>query len=68
MTQAAPFDITKSQLVPHAYYLVWRPRPTQPWQSEEYISRIDAHNQYFALIQRGYEAYLEKRQCKAWSA
>jgi hypothetical protein len=65
MSPAVAFEITESQLVPHAYYLVWRPRPSQPWQSEEHASRTLAHNRYFALIQRGYEAYLEKRQCKA---
>lgn len=44
------------------YYLLWRPRATRPWQSEELYNRFEAHNKYFALIERGCEAYLEKRQ------
>ena len=47
---------------PANYYLLWRSRPSHPWHSEELFTRIDAHNKYFALLQRGYEAYLEKRQ------
>lgn len=46
---------------PKVYYLVWRSRPSHPWHSEELYSRIEAHNKYFALIQRGVEAYLERR-------
>jgi hypothetical protein len=44
------------------YYVLWRSRPNHAWHSEELFNRIDAHNRYFSLIQRGYEAYLEKRQ------
>ena len=44
------------------YYVLWRTRPTHPWHSEELFNRIDAHNKYFSLLQRGYEAYVEKRK------
>ena len=44
------------------YYVLWRSRPNHPWRSEELFNRFEAHNKYFALIQRGYEAYMEKRQ------
>jgi hypothetical protein len=44
------------------YYVLWRSCPNQPWRSEELLHRFEAHNKYFSLIQRGYEAYLEKRQ------
>ncbi|HEX5105372.1 MAG TPA: hypothetical protein VFV87_16250 [Pirellulaceae bacterium] len=50
------------------YYLVWRISPSQPWRSEEFFNRIDAHNRYFALLQRGVEAYLERRQSAVLSA
>ena len=50
------------------YYLVWRTRPNHPWHSEELYSRIDAHNRYLALIQRGVEAYLERRRPNGLSA
>jgi len=50
------------------YYLVWRLRPNHPWHSEELFNRIDAHNRYFTLIQRGIEAYLERRQPTTLSA
>jgi hypothetical protein len=59
--QPVQFDPTASQPGSRVYYLLWRPRPSQPWQSEEHFSRSDAHNRYFSLVQRGYEAYLEKR-------
>ena len=44
------------------YYLVWRTRPNHPWHSEELFNRIDAHKRYLALIERGVEAYLERRK------
>lgn len=44
------------------YYVLWRSRPNHPWRSEELGNRFEAHNKYFSLIQRGYEAYMEKRQ------
>jgi hypothetical protein len=44
------------------YYVLWRSRPNHPWRSEELMNRFEAHNKYFSLIQRGYEAYIEKRQ------
>ncbi len=47
---------------PTVYYLVWRMRPSQPWQSEEFDSRTQAHRRFFVLVERGVEAYLEKRQ------
>lgn len=59
--QPLQFDPTASQSGPRVYYLLWRSRPSHPWKSEEHFNRIDAHNKYFALIQRGYEAYLERR-------
>lgn len=43
------------------YYLAWRLRPTHPWSSEEFATRMAAHQRYFALIERGIEAYLERR-------
>jgi hypothetical protein len=44
------------------YYLLWRTGWSHPWRSEEIDSRNEAHARYFALIERGYEAYLERRQ------
>jgi len=52
----------------HTYYLLWRTRPSHPWQSEEFDNRNQAHHRYFELIQRGVEAYLEKRQRSGLSA
>jgi hypothetical protein len=43
------------------YYLVWRNRPNHPWHSEEHFNRSDAHRRYLSLIERGTEAYLERR-------
>ena len=60
--------VADSHRAPRVYYLVWRTRPNRPWLSEELHSRSEAHNRYFALIQRGYEAYLEKRQTAALPA
>ena len=62
---APPFDPTASQSGSRVYYLLWRPRSSQPWHSEEHQSRIEAHNKYFSLMQRGYEAYLERRATPA---
>jgi hypothetical protein len=61
-TTAAPVSAAPSPDAPAIYYLLWRLRPSYPWHSEELVNRFDAHNKYFSLIQRGYEAYLEKRQ------
>jgi hypothetical protein len=47
------------------YYLVWRTRASHPWHSEELFNRIDAHKRYLALIERGVEAYLQRRR-PAW--
>ena len=33
-----------------------------PWRSEEFSSRFQAHSRYFVLLERGLEAFLEKRQ------
>ena len=44
------------------YYLAWRIRKHHPWRSEEFKSRFQAHSRYFSLLERGVEAYLEKRQ------
>jgi hypothetical protein len=46
---------------PTIYYLLWRSRPSHPWHSEEFCNRIEAHKRYFALLERGLEAYLERR-------
>src|SRR5262245_1823408 len=43
-------------IAPIIYYVLWRSHATRPWHSEELFTRIDAHNKYSALIQRGYEA------------
>jgi hypothetical protein len=43
------------------YYLLWRTGWSHPWRSEEIDSRNEAHARYFDLIERGYEAYLERR-------
>jgi len=62
------FDPTASQTGSRVYYLLWRPRPNQAWHSEELLSRIDAHNKYFSLMQRGYEVYLQLRNRMALPA
>jgi hypothetical protein len=46
------------------YYLLWRTGWSHPWRSEEIDSRNEAHARYFALIERGYEAYLERRRVR----
>jgi hypothetical protein len=46
------------------YYLLWRKRPAQPWHSEEFDSRSQAHQRYFTLVERGVEAYLERRRAR----
>ena len=61
-TDAAATSAAQSVIAPIVYYVLWRSRPSHPWHSEELFTRIDAHNKYFSLLQRGYEAYLEKRQ------
>jgi hypothetical protein len=50
------------------YFLLWRTRPNYPWHSEELLNRAEAHNKYFSLIERGYEAYLERRRPAILSA
>jgi hypothetical protein len=44
------------------YYLLWRTRAMQSWHSEEFDRRLPAHERYLALIERGVEAYLERRR------
>ena len=44
------------------YYLLWRTRAMQAWHSEEFDRRLTAHERYLALIERGVEAYLERRR------
>lgn len=44
------------------YSVAWRIRKSHPWRSEEFSSRFQAHGRYFALVERGWEAYVEKRQ------
>ena len=58
-SSTASSELTPTQSI---YYLLWRPRINHPWHSEELFNRFDAHDKYFALIQRGFEAYLEKRK------
>jgi hypothetical protein len=43
------------------YYVAWRSRISHPWRSEEFANRFQAHDRYFALLDRGAEAYVEKR-------
>ena len=50
------------------YYLVWRTLPNHPWFSEELFNRIEAHRRYLTLIERGAEAYLERRKPASLSA
>lgn len=44
------------------YSLFWRARPNHPWHSHEFDSRERAYHRYFALIERGVEAYLQRRR------
>lgn len=44
------------------YYVAWRSRRNHPWKSEEFTSRFEAHSRYFALLDRGAEAYVQKRR------
>lgn len=44
------------------YLLLWRPRAAQAWRSEEFTSRTQAHQRYFTLIERGVQAFLERRR------
>ena len=44
------------------YYLAWRARRNHPWRSEEFESRLEAHRRYLSLLERGVEAYLERRR------
>jgi hypothetical protein len=43
------------------YYIAWRIRQNHPWRSEEFTRRTLAYCRYFALLDRGVEAYLETR-------
>lgn len=43
------------------YYIAWRIRQNHPWRSEEFTRRTLAYYRYFALLDRGAEAFLEKR-------
>lgn len=44
------------------YLLLWRPPAAQAWRSEEFSNRTEAHQRYFTLIERGAEAFLERRR------
>lgn len=44
------------------YYVAWRSGKSHPWRSEEFACRFQAHSRYFGLLDRGAEAYVEKRQ------
>jgi hypothetical protein len=57
---SVPFTVSAPRQTT-VYYLVWRTRPSHPWHSEEFLSRIDAHKRYLTLIERGTEAYLQRR-------
>lgn len=54
--------LRRGQASQSVYYLVWRLRPNHPWSSEEFETRMGAYDRYFALMQRGVEAYLSRRQ------
>jgi hypothetical protein len=47
------------------YCLFWRSRPGHPWRSLRFASRASAYRRYFFLIERGIEAYLERRRPRA---
>ncbi|MBC7854927.1 MAG: hypothetical protein IAF94_15960 [Pirellulaceae bacterium] len=71
MIQSLPQPPMQSRLAPAdsqspVYYLAWRIRKRQPWRSEEFSSRFQAHGRYFALVERGWEAHMEKRQPAAF--
>ncbi len=53
-------DPNRGDLV--VYYLRWRTRAMQSWHSEEFDRRLAAHERYLALIERGVDAYLERRR------
>lgn len=59
--ESVPFTVPAPRQTT-VYYLVWRTRPNHPWQSEEFSNRIDAHKRYLRLIERGTEAYLQRRK------
>jgi hypothetical protein len=46
----------------HEYYLFWRKHPGHPWHSFYFETRDGAYRRYFFLIERGIEAYLERRR------
>ena len=64
---SVPFTVSAPRQTT-VYYLVWRTRPSQPWRSEEFESRIEAHQRFFTLIEQGKEAYLERRKPAELSA
>jgi hypothetical protein len=71
MPSTACSDLSPAAPAPQqttVYNLVWRVRQSQHWHSEELFNRIEAHNRYLTLIQRGIEAYLERRQPVTLSA
>jgi len=65
MVRFSPLAVAKSGIgvpVTTLYHLNWRPRASQPWQTEEYANRFEAHCKYFALLARGVEVSLEIRR------
>jgi hypothetical protein len=57
-----PSPIAAKEAETPVYYVAWRIHKHHPWRSEEFGSRFEAHGRYFALLERGLEAYWEKRQ------
>ena len=57
---AAPTSSTVDRPVT-IYYIAWRLKPSHPWRSEEFYTRLDAHCEYFDRLKRGMEVYLEVR-------
>lgn len=57
-----PSRIAAEEIQFLVYSVAWRIRKSHPWRSEEFSSRFQAHSRYFGLLERGLEAYLERRQ------
>ena len=57
-----PSLLTAKEAESPLYYVAWRIRKHHPWQSEEFDNRFQAQSRYFALLERGLEAYWERRQ------
>lgn len=62
LRQPLPSPLAAEEAKLPIYFVAWRIRKHHPWRSEEFHSRFEAHSRYFALLERGLEAYWEKRQ------